>query len=139
MTQNDTSSPTPNLLNIRSFNDLIAMLYALFPVLTGMLMAYGILAEEDAALWAAVGTGACQLILQFARTQEGVRRAIYTALNLVNMVLIAYVAGWNPDNVTNLLPLLNVLLGGAPAIVAVQNVNTSGDETRYGKHAAKVD
>lgn len=132
------STSAPNIFNIRSFNDFVAMLYVAVPLITAALVAYGALSDDNAALWVAVGTGACQLVLQFARTQVFARKAIYTVLNLANMVLIAYVAGWNPDLLTNLMPILTVVLGGVPASVAAQNVNTTGDEG-YGRHAAKVE
>lgn len=133
MTQQDLAT-TPNIFNIRSFNDLIAMLYVMLPLATAALAAYGFLSDEHAAVWVAVGTGACQLILQFVRTQAGIRKAIYTVLNLVNLLLITYAAGWDPDTLTTFMPLIAVLLGGAPAAVAAQNVDTTGNDS-YGKHA----
>ncbi|AKJ71717.1 hypothetical protein TIN2_27 [Tsukamurella phage TIN2] len=129
----------PNVFQIRSKNDLITLLYWIVPLTSAALVSYGVVQDSDATLWAGVVTGALQLVLQFARTQDYARKAIYTVLNLANTVLIAYVAGWNPDALTHVMPILTLILGGAPAALATQNVNNSGDEGRefyVGEHRA---
>ena len=116
-----------NVFNVRSANDVIGLLYYIIPGVLGALTVYGALDDKSALFWGGAATAVIQLIFQFARTEEWGRRVIYTVLNLVNAGLLIYVAGWNPDNLTNLMPLLAILLGGAPAAIASQNVNTTGD------------
>ncbi|ANA86001.1 holin [Gordonia phage Demosthenes] len=116
----------PNIFNVRSFNDFIAMLYAILPALTPILLSYGVLSDDEVALWIGLGTNVCQLILQFVRTEYFARRIIYTILNLAVSVLVVY-RGLDPNFLDQWLPLLVLILGAPPAAVAVQNVNTSGD------------
>lgn len=118
-----------NLFNVRSLNDVIGLLYYVIPGVLGVLVIYGALDNNSALFWAGAATSIIQLIFQFARTADWGRRAIYTILNLVNAGLLIYVAGWSPDNLTNLMPLLAILLGGSAGGIASQNVNTSGDGT----------
>lgn len=119
-----------NIFNIRSWNDVVAMLYSLIPLATVALVGYGAFKEDQVMLWAGVATSALQLILEFKRTQDFARRVVYTILGIANTVLIAYVAGWNPEYLTVVMPLLAAILGGGPGAVALQNVNTTGDEAK---------
>lgn len=119
----------PNVFQIRTFNDVVVLLYWVLPLLSTALVGYGVLEDQAALLWGGVVSTVLQLILQFARTQDFVRKAVYTTLNIINIVLVAYVAGWNPDALDSMIPLLNLILGGVPAAIASQNVNTSGDGT----------
>ncbi|ATW61128.1 hypothetical protein SEA_NEOEVIE_33 [Gordonia phage Neoevie] len=122
-------SAPPNIFNIRSKNDVIALLYFAIPVVLGILVIYGALDNNTALFWGGAATSIIQLIFQFVRTQEFARRAIYTILNLVNAGLLIYVAGWSPEHLENLMPLLALLLGGTAAGIGSQNVNTTGDGT----------
>lgn len=119
-----------NVFNVRTLNDVIGLLYYVIPGVLGALVVYGAIDNNSALFWGGAATSVIQLIFQFARTADWGRKAIYTVLNLVNAGLLIYVAGWSPDNLTNIMPLLALLLGGAPAAIASQNVNTSGDGTR---------
>lgn len=118
-----------NVFNVRSLNDVVGLLYYVIPGVLGVLVIYGALDNNSALFWGGAATSIIQLIFQFARTADWGRRAIYTVLNLVNAGLLIYVAGWSPDNLTNLMPLLAILLGGSAGGIASQNVNTSGDGT----------
>ncbi|UYL87053.1 membrane protein [Gordonia phage Hollow] len=116
----------PNLFNARSFNDFIAMLYALLPPLSIILITYGTFTQEHVTLWIGAASTILQLILQFARTQDFARRVIYTLLNLAVSVLVV-LKGLDPDFLSTWMPLLVLVLGAPPAAIAVQNVNTTGD------------
>lgn len=118
-----------NIFNVRSVNDLIGLLYYFIPAVLGVLVIYGALDNNSALFWGGAATSVIQLIFQFARTADWGRRAVYTILNLVNAGLLIYVAGWSPDNLTNLMPLFAIILGGSAGGIASQNVNTSGDGT----------
>ncbi|AKC02955.1 holin [Gordonia phage GordDuk1] len=122
----DTRGPV-NIFNIRSFNDLIAMLYVIIPFAQAALVGYGVADQNQALVIAGFAGALLQLVLTFARTQEFARKAIYTVLLGVNAVLVIYRV-IDPEFLNQWLPLINILLIGAPAAVAVQNVNTSGDE-----------
>lgn len=115
-----------NVFNIRSAQDVIAILYYLIPGVLGAFVIYGALDNNSALFWGGAATAIIQLVFQFARTEDYARKAIYTVLNLINAGLLIYVAGWSPDNLTNLAPLLALLLGGTPAAIGSQNVNTTG-------------
>lgn len=115
-----------NVFNIRSAQDVVAILYYLIPGVLGAFVIYGALDNNSALFWGGAATAIIQLVFQFARTEDYARKAIYTVLNLINAGLLIYVAGWSPDNLTNLAPLLALLLGGTPAAIGSQNVNTTG-------------
>lgn len=119
-----------NIFNVRSLNDVIGLLYYAIPAVLGALVVYGALDNNSALFWGGAATSVIQLIFQFARTADWGRRVVYTLLNLVNAGLLIYVAGWSPDALNNLAPLLAIILGGTPAAIASQNVNTTGDGTR---------
>ncbi|QDF18246.1 hypothetical protein SEA_DAKITI_32 [Gordonia phage Dakiti] len=119
----------PNIFNIRSKNDFIGLLYYFIPLTMGLLVLYGALDNNTALFWGGAATSLIQLVFQYTRTQEFARRAIYLVLNLINAGLLVYVAGWTPQHLENLMPLLSLLLGGSAAGIASQNVNTSGDGT----------
>ena len=116
-----------NLFNVRSLNDVIGLLYYVIPGVLGALVIYGALDNNSALYWGGAATAIIQLFFQFSRTADWGRKVVYTILNLVNAGLLIYVAGWNTGNLDNLMPLLALLLGGTPAALASQNVNTSGD------------
>ncbi|AOE44545.1 hypothetical protein SEA_JUMBO_34 [Gordonia phage Jumbo] len=116
----------PNLFNIRTWRDVIAMLYVLVPLASVILVSYGVFQSEDAAVLVGAILGVLQVILQFARTAAWGRRIFYTVLLAANAVLVWWKVV-DPDFLSTWLPLINVLLVGAPAAIAVQNVNTSGD------------
>ena len=119
-----------NIFNIKTKEDFIAFLYAVVPAITVMLAAYGVISDNDAALWAGVATSIIPLGLQLARTQVFARKAIYTILGAANTVLMAYCAAYNPETLDHLMPVLAIVLGAVPGGVASQNVNTTGDEAR---------
>ncbi|QOP65361.1 membrane protein [Gordonia phage Diabla] len=119
----------PNIFNARSKNDFIGLLYYVIPIVMGLLVLYGALDNNTALFWGGAATSLIQLVFQYTRTQEFARRAIYTVLNLINAGLLIYVAGWSPQHLENLMPLLALVLGGSAAGIASQNVNTSGDGT----------
>lgn len=123
---NAGATAAPNVFNIRSLNDFVAMLYVLLPVATPIILSYGIWNDEHVLLWVGVATQVFQLVLQWVRTQDFARRVIYTALNLVASVLVIY-KGLEPDFLNTWMPLIVLILGAPPAAIAVQNVNTTGD------------
>ncbi|USH45034.1 membrane protein [Gordonia phage Camerico] len=115
-----------NLFNIRSWNDFVAMLYVIVPILSISLVGYGVLDSESSAVLVGAILAVLQTILQFARTAEWRRKIFYTVLLATNAVLVWWKV-IDPGFLDQWLPLINVLLVGAPAAVAVQNVNTTGD------------
>lgn len=130
----DLAPKGPNVFNIRTPQDVIAILYVLIPFASAALVGYGVADDQQALVIAGAVGGILQLLMTFARTQEWTRRAIYTVLLGANAVLVIYKV-IDPEFLNQWLPLINILLTGAPAAVAVQNVNTSGDEIGYsGRH-----
>ena len=117
---------TGGVFNIRSWNDVVAMLYVIVPVAQIILVGYGVLDDEHAALTAGAVLAVLQTLLQFVRTIDWARKIFYTVLLSVNSVLVLY-GVWNEDFLEIWLPLINTVLVGVPAAVAVQNVNTTGD------------
>lgn len=123
----DDAVAGPNLFNIRTWRDLVAMLYVIVPLASASLVGYGVLQDEESAVLVGAILAILQVALQFTRTANWKRRAFYTALLAANAVLVWYRV--IDENFLNMwLPLINVLLIGVPASVAVQNVNTSGDD-----------
>lgn len=123
-----------NIFNIKTKEDFIAFMYAVVPAVVVLLAAYGVINDSDASLWAGVALSIIPLFLEVTRTANFARKAIYTVLGAANTVLLAYVASYNPDTLTHLMPLLALILGGVPGGVAAQNVDTSGYDG--GRHAA---
>lgn len=117
----------PNLFNIRTWRDLVAMLYVIVPLASVILVSYGVLDNADSAVIVGGVLAVLQVILQFTRTAAWGRRIFYTVLLVANAILVWYHV-IDDDFLSTWLPLINVLLVGVPASVAVQNVNTSGDE-----------
>ncbi|AKL88203.1 putative holin [Gordonia phage GMA3] len=119
----------PNLFNIRTWRDVIAMVYVIVPLASASLVGYGVFSDQESAVIVGAVLAVLQVILQFTRTENGVRRAFYTVLLAANAVLVWYRVV-DENFLTTWLPLINALLIGVPASVAVQNVNTSGDDLR---------
>lgn len=115
----------PNVFQVRTKNDLAALVYYLIPLAAVILVSYGILDNADAALYGGIVLQFAQLVFQFARTANWLRRAIYLVLTTANLVLTIFVAAYDPATLTNLMPLVAAVLGGAPAALASQNVLTS--------------
>lgn len=115
-----------NMFNIRSLQDFVAMLYVIIPLASVVLVGYGVLGNDESAVLVAAILSVLQVILQFARTADWRRKLFYTALLAINSVLVWWKV-IDPGLLDQWLPLINVLLVGAPASIAVQNVNTTGD------------
>lgn len=123
-----------NIFNIKTPQDVIAMLYVLIPFASAALVGYGVADNQQSLVIAGAVGAVLQLLMTFARTQEWKRKMIYTIILGANAILVIYRVV-DESFLDQWLPLVNVLLIGSPAAVAVQNVNTSGDEIRQaGRH-----
>lgn len=120
-------SSNPGLLGAQSPRDFLIMLYGLLPILQVIVMGYGVLNDDEVFFIIGAVGAVIQLILQFARTQDFLRKVIYTVLLTINAGLAIWVAGWGPDTLETWMPLISAVVGGTPALFAAQNVNGTGD------------
>ncbi|WP_367582271.1 hypothetical protein [Tsukamurella tyrosinosolvens] len=121
------------LFNIKTFADLRAALYALLPIVSTLLVTYGVLDETKAALWAGVATAVLGPVIAAvqARTVSSFRTAFYALAAAVQAVVVGY--GIVTDAQIGVwMPLVTALVGAAAGSVAVANTDTT---PAYGRHA----
>lgn len=114
------------LFNIRTAADIRAALYALLPIVSTLLVTYGVVDEAKAALWAGVVTAILGPVIAAvqARTVSSFRTAFYGLAAAVQAVVVGY--GLVTDAQIGVwMPLVTALVGAAAGGVAVANVDTS--------------
>ncbi|CAM3483809.1 hypothetical protein [Tsukamurella hominis] len=114
------------LFNIKTIADLRAALYALLPIVSTLLVTYGVLDETKAALWAGVATAVLGPVIAAvqARTVSSFRTAFYALAAAVQAVVVGY--GIVTDAQIGVwMPLVTALVGAAAGSVAVANTDTS--------------
>jgi hypothetical protein len=114
------------IFGIKTFADLRAALYALLPIVSTLLVTYGVLDETKAALWAGVATAVLGPVIAAvqARTLSSFRTAFYALAAAVQAVVVGY--GIVTDAQIGVwMPLVTALVGAAAGGVAVANTDTS--------------
>lgn len=114
------------LFNIRTTADLRAALYALLPIISTLLVTYGVLDEAKVALWAGVATAILGPVIAAAqaRTVSSFRTAFYALAAAVQAVVVGY--GLVTDAQVGVwIPLVTALVGATAGGVAVANTDTS--------------
>lgn len=114
------------LFNIKSLADLRAAAYALLPIVSTLLVTYGVLDETKAALWAGVATAVLGPVIAAAqaRTVSAFRTGFYALAAAVQAVVVGY--GIVTDAQIGVwMPLVTALVGAAAGGVAVANTDTS--------------
>jgi hypothetical protein len=121
-------------LNIRTAADARALLYTLLPVVSTLLISFGALDKEQAALWAGLVTAVAgpALAAYQARTLSSFRTAFYA----VGLAVQALVVGYGivtDDQVGVWTPVVAAVVGLLTGGVAAANTDTSG---YVGEHRA---
>jgi CHASE2 domain-containing sensor protein len=115
-----------NLLNIRSWADVRAFLYVLLPVVTMFLVGDGVLTDDTAQLWGALGTAVLGPVVAavMARNVSTFRTAFYTLLGAVQALVIGYHLA-QPGVFAHWMPLVVAIVGLSAGGVAAANTDTS--------------
>lgn len=122
------------LFNIKSWEDVRAALYALLPILSTLLVGYGVLAQDKAQLWAALITAVLGPVIAaiHARTVSAFRAAFYATLGAAQALVIGYFGLGVQDHFNHWMPLVVALVGAAAAAPAVANTDTSPSDLSKG-------
>ena len=115
-----------SLFGVRSLADVRALLYTLLPVLSALLVAQGVLNENQASLWgglvtALLGPGSAFVT---ARSVATFRPAFYAMLAAGQALLVGYGLA-TEGQVSVWIPLISALVGASAGGVAVANTDTS--------------
>ena len=115
-----------NALNIRSAADVRAFAYVLLPVISTLLVTYGILDETQATMWAGLVTAILGPVLAFihARTLSSFRTAFYAVLGASQILLIGYGIA-SSEQVGIWLPVISTIIGASAGGVAAANTDTT--------------
>lgn len=114
------------IFNIRSWADVRAALYALLPIISTLLVGYGVFTADKAQLWVALVTVILgPVIAAFnARTVSTIRTAFYALLTAAQALVVGYGLTTNAA-IDYWMPLVVALVGGAAGSVAVANTDTT--------------
>lgn len=114
------------LFNIKSWADVRAMLYALLPIFSTLLVTYGVLTADKAQLWAALVTAVLGPVIAAvqAHTVSAIRTGLYALLGAVQAVVVGYNL-LSDAQFSTWLPLVVALVGTAAGGVAVANTDTT--------------
>lgn len=121
-------------LNIRSWADARVFLQTAAPVIMTALAGYGIVENQQAALWTALLVSIAAPALATINTAGGFRKWFYPVLGAANAVAIAYGIA-DPDALQMWLPVITLVLGGAGSGIANANTNTTEATERRPRHA----
>lgn len=114
-------------LNIRSWADLRAFLYVVWPVLATLCVTYGVFgSEQEAALWSGLVLALLGPVTAFlySRGLANFRAAFYAVLAAAQALAIGYGLVTEVD-VSNWLPLVSAVIGLAGGGVAAANTDTT--------------
>lgn len=114
------------LFNIKSWADVRAALYALLPIVSTLLVGYGVLTADKATLWGALVTAVLGPVIAAAQTHSvsAIRTAFYAVLGAAQAVVVGY--GLTTDlQFARWMPLVVALVGIAGSTVAVANTDTT--------------
>ncbi len=114
------------LFNIRSWSDARAALHALLPIVSTLLVGYGVLTADKAQLWGALVTAVLgPVIAAFnARTVSAIRTAFYAVMGSTQALVVGYGLTTNAA-IDHWMPLVVALVGAAAGGVAVANTDTT--------------
>lgn len=115
-----------SLFNVRSAADFRAFLYVLLPVVSTMLVGYGVVDNGQAQLWGALVTAILgPVIAAFnARTLSTFRTAFYVVFGAVQALVVSY--GLATDaQFSTWMPLVVALVGLSAGGVAAANTDTT--------------
>ncbi len=114
------------IFNIRSWADVRAALYTLLPIVSTLLVGYGVLTTDKAQLWGALVTAVLgPVIAAFnARTVSTIRTAFYSLLSAVQALVVGYGLTTNAA-IDYWMPLVVAIVGAAAGGVAVANTDTT--------------
>lgn len=114
------------LFNIRTWADVRAVLYALLPLVSTLLVGYSVLDQQKATLWVALATAVLGPVIQAvqARSVSTFRTAFYALAAAGQALAIGY--GLLAEGALEpWMPLVTFLIGGAAVAPAVANTDTS--------------
>lgn len=114
------------LFNIKSWADVRAALYTLLPIVSTLLVGYGVLNDAKAQLWAALVTAVLGPVIAAVQAHDvsNVRTAIYALLGTGQALVVGY--GLTSDAAfAHWLPLVVALVGTAAGSLAVANTDTT--------------
>lgn len=114
------------LFNIHSWADVRAALYVLLPLISTLLVGYGVVTDDKAQLWAALVTAVLGPVIAAvqARSVSAIRTGLYALLGAGQAIAVGYGLANNAQFAT-WLPLVVVLVGGAAGGVAAANTDTT--------------
>lgn len=115
-----------SIFNIRSWADFRAFLYVLLPVVSTLLVGYGVVTDNQAQLWAALVTAVLgPVVAAFnAKNVSAARTAIYAVLAAGQAVVVGYGLATDAQFAT-WMPLVVALVGAAAGGVAAANTDTT--------------
>lgn len=114
------------LFNIKSWADARAALYTLLPIISTVLVGYGVLTADKAQLWAALVTAVLGPVIAAVTTRgvSAIRTAFYAVLGTAQALTVSY--GLTTDLAfARWLPLVVALVGTAAGSVATANTDTT--------------
>lgn len=114
------------LFNIRTAADVRALLYTLLPILSTLLVGYGVVTDDKAQLWAGLVTAVLgPVIAAFnAKSVSAFRTAFYSVLGAAQAVVVGYGIATDAQ-FTTWMPLVVALVGSAAGGVAAANTDTT--------------
>lgn len=114
------------LFNIRTLADFRALLYTLLPIVSTLLVGYGVLTDGKAQLWSALAVAVLGPVVAAvnARTVSTFRTAFYTVGAAAQAIVVGYGIA-NDAQFATWMPLVVALVGAATGGVAVANTDTS--------------
>lgn len=114
------------IFGIKSWADVRAALYTLLPILSTLLVGYGVFTADKAQLWIALVTAVLGPVIAAATTRSvsAIRTAFYALLGAGQAVVVGY--GLTTDLAfARWLPLVVALVGTAAGSVATANTDTT--------------
>jgi hypothetical protein len=114
------------IFGIRSWADVRAALYALLPIVSTLLVGYGVFTADKAQLWAGLVTAVLGPVIAAveARTVSAIRTGFYALLGAVQAVVVVYHL-LTDATFSTWMPLVVALVGTAAGGVAVANTDTT--------------
>lgn len=114
------------LFNIKSWADVRAALYTLLPILSTLLVGYGVFTADKAQLWVALVTAVLGPVIAAFQTHavSKIRTAFYALLGTGQAVVVGY-GLTSTVQFDRWLPLVVALVGISAGSVASANTDTT--------------
>lgn len=115
-----------NIFNIRSAADFRAFLYVLLPVVSTLLVGYGVVSDSLAQLWAGLITAVLGPVVAaiMARSVSAARTAFYLVFAAVQALVVGYGLA-NDAQFATWMPLVVAVVGLSAGGVAAANTDTT--------------